>query len=71
MPPVIDQQLCNVCGKCVELCESDIFYGSKKGECPSITYPEECWHDAKLWAGLPGKGAIKLRIPLPMMISYK
>jgi NAD-dependent dihydropyrimidine dehydrogenase PreA subunit len=71
MPPIIDKKLCNGCGKCVDLCEGDVFYGSKKGECPSVTYPEECWHDGNCVLECPIKGAIRLRTPLPMMLSYK
>jgi NAD-dependent dihydropyrimidine dehydrogenase PreA subunit len=71
MPPVIDPKLCTACGKCWEICEGDVFYGSKKGEQPRITYPDECWHDGNCVVECPVRGAIKLRVPLPMMISYK
>jgi len=69
MPPVIDKNRCNGCGKCVEICEGDAFYGSKEGQ--SVTYPEECWHDGNCILACPIEGAIRLRTPLPMMISYK
>ena len=71
MPPIIDKNLCDGCYKCVEICEGDVFYGSKKGEIPIVVYPEECWHDGSCVSVCPVKGAIKLRIPLPMMISYR
>jgi adenylylsulfate reductase subunit B len=71
MPPIIDKNLCNGCGKCAEVCEGDVFYGSQKGHCPTIAYPEECWHDASCVKSCPVAGAIKLRMPLPMMLSYK
>lgn len=71
MPPVIDASLCTKCGKCVDMCEGDVFYGSKKGEVPVVRYPKECWHDACCVLDCPVEGAIKLRTPLQMMISYK
>ncbi len=71
MPPVIDKNKCNSCGKCVEICEGDVFYGSRQGEIPTIAYPEECWHEASCVSVCPVPGAIRLRTPLPMMISYK
>ena len=71
MPPVIDKTKCNSCGKCVEICEGDVFYGSIKGAIPVISYPDECWHEASCVNVCPVPGAIKLRTPLHMMISYK
>lgn len=71
MPPVIDSNKCKSCGKCVEICPGDVFYGSVKGEVPVVTYPEECWHEACCIQVCPVAGAIKLRTPLPMMLSYK
>jgi adenylylsulfate reductase, subunit B len=71
MPPIIDKSKCIRCGKCVEICLGDCFYGSHKGETPKIVYPEECWHEASCVRECPVEGAIKLRIPLPMMISYR
>ena len=71
MPPVIDPELCNACGKCWRQCTGDIFYGSKNKEVPVVTYPEECWHEASCVHVCPVPGAIKLRAPLPIIISYK
>ena len=70
MPPIIDRKKCNGCGICVEICEGDVFYGSKEGQCPTVTYPEECWHEAACVLECPKK-AIRLRTPLPMQLSYK
>jgi adenylylsulfate reductase subunit B len=71
MPPIIDISKCIRCGKCVEICDGDVFYGSIKGEIPVVAYPEECWHEGNCVIDCPVEGAIKLRIPLPLMISYK
>lgn len=71
MPPIIDKNKCIACGKCVEICQSDVFFGSKKGEIPVISYPEECWHDNCCVHVCPKEGAIRLRIPLQQMILYR
>jgi adenylylsulfate reductase subunit B len=71
MPPVIDEKKCKRCGRCVEVCQCDVFFGSKRGELPKITYSDECWHCNACVEVCGVKGAIKLRIPLPMMVIYK
>ena len=71
MPPVIDKDLCIRCGKCGDICSEDVFYGSKEHETPLVAYPEECWHCNACVLDCPAEGAIRLRIPLPMMVVYK
>jgi adenylylsulfate reductase subunit B len=71
MPPIIEAKICVACGRCVEACQSDVFFGSKKGEVPVVTYPEECWHCNACVFECPVEGTIRLRIPLPMMILSK
>jgi adenylylsulfate reductase subunit B len=71
MPPVIDKNVCTGCGTCVEVCQMDVFFGSKKGDVPSVTYPEECWHCSACVLDCPVAGAIKIRMPLPLSILYK
>ncbi len=71
MPPVINKDECISCGKCADVCSEDVFFGSTDGEIPSVTYPDECWHCYACVLDCPVEGAIKLRIPLPMMIVYK
>jgi adenylylsulfate reductase subunit B len=70
MPPVIDPEKCTGCGKCVELCSEDVFYGSQKGEVPVVTYPKECTHFSGCVYVCPEE-AIRLPIPLPMLLVYK
>ena len=71
MPPIIDKNMCNGCGECVDICSQDVFFGSKERETPTVSYPEECWHCNACVLGCSIKGAIRLRIPLPMMVVYK
>lgn len=70
MPPVIDPDRCTHCGKCVEICSEDVFYGSRPGAVPTVTYPRECSHFSGCVSICPTQ-AITLRIPLPMLLVYK
>ena len=70
MPPIIEKEKCTGCGTCVDICQMDVFFDSKAGECPSITYPEECWHCNACVLECPVE-AVTLRIPLPAMVLYK
>lgn len=70
MPPVIDEGKCTSCGMCYDICNYDVYFGSKSGETPSVTYPEECWHCNACVIDCPA-AAIRLRIPLPAMLLYK
>lgn len=71
MPPIIDDEKCTGCGRCVDACQSDVFFGSAQGEIPRVTYPEECWHCNACVRECPVEGAVGLRVPLPMMIVFK
>ena len=71
MPPVVDKNVCIACGKCADVCSEDVFYGTKKRQVPVVTYPDECWHCNACVLDCPKEGAIRLRIPLPMMLLYK
>ncbi|MFH1032784.1 MAG: ferredoxin family protein [Chloroflexota bacterium] len=71
MPPVINKAKCISCGKCVDVCSEDVFFGSKERQIPVITYPDECWHCSACVQECPVEGAIRTRIPLPMMIVRK
>jgi adenylylsulfate reductase subunit B len=71
VPPVIEKDKCIRCGKCVDICSEDVFFGSERKETPIVGYPEECWHCNACVSACPEEGAIRLRIPLPMMVCYK
>jgi adenylylsulfate reductase subunit B len=70
MPPIIDKDKCSGCGICVDICPTDVFFGWKKGEVPTVTYPDQCFHENACVADCPTE-AIRLRIPLTMMLIYK
>jgi adenylylsulfate reductase subunit B len=70
MPPVINPKKCKGCGNCADVCQCDVFFGSLKGKIPLITYPEECWHCNACVDACSVAGAIRLRIPLPLMVLY-
>jgi len=71
MPPVIEKEKCVRCGKCVDICPQDVFFGSEIKKTPDVTYPEECWHCNACVEACPERDVIRLRIPLPMMVCYK
>jgi adenylylsulfate reductase subunit B len=76
MPPEIDYTKCTSCGRCVNVCAEDVFFGTRefgknKAEKPIVTYPEACFHCNLCVNECPVPGALKLRIPLTMMIAYK
>lgn len=71
MPPVINEEHCTGCGICVEHCPQDVFFGSEKKKMPVIAFPEECWHCYACVLDCPAEGAIRLRTPVPMMLSYR
>ena len=60
---------CVGCGSCVEVCPVDVFYGSKKGEIPNITYGEDCFFCSSCILECSVE-AIFLRFPLYAQPSY-
>ena len=71
MPPIINEEKCSRCGKCVEHCPQDVFFGSESKKVPLISYPEECWHCYACVLDCPVPGAIHLRTPIPMLICSR
>jgi len=73
MPPEINYKKCIGCGKCVETCAEDVFFGFDKtrDEKPRVSYPEACFHCSLCISECPVKGALTLRIPLAMSVLYK
>ena len=71
MPPIIDPDKCICCGTCADICPEDVFFGSEEGKVPVVTYPEACNHMNGCVDECPVEGAIRLRIPLPLMLLYR
>ena len=71
MPPIINEDVCTCCNRCVEHCPQDVFFDSEKKKTPVITFPEECWHCYACVLDCPSPGAIRIRTPVPMMLCYK
>lgn len=69
MPPFIHESSCKKCFRCVEACQSDVFFGSMKGEIPQAFYPEECWHCNACVLDCPAH-AVELRLPLNYMVLH-
>jgi NAD-dependent dihydropyrimidine dehydrogenase PreA subunit len=73
-PILFDEQSCNGCNTCIELCVMDIFLPNpEKGKPPVILYPEECYYDGLCVWNCPRweKGAIKLNHPLNQRVRWK
>ena len=70
MPPIINEENCTRCNKCVEVCPQDVFFGSKKKKTPIVSFPEECWHCYACVLDCPSENAIRIRTPIPQMLCY-
>ncbi|MBP1731624.1 MAG: ferredoxin [Deltaproteobacteria bacterium] len=70
MPPLIDEEKCTRCGTCVDICQSDVFAMPTEATIPDASHADECWHCGACVMECPAE-AIRLRIPLPMMVCYK
>lgn len=76
MPPEINYDKCIGCGKCVDVCAEDVFFGTKgfgkiKKIKAEVTYPEACFHCNLCVEECPVDGAIYLRTPLAMHVPFK
>lgn len=70
----INEEVCNGCNVCVDICMMDVLAPNpEKGKPPIVAYPEECWFGGCCaeMCPLKDKGAIKVVIPLPMRASVR
>jgi NAD-dependent dihydropyrimidine dehydrogenase PreA subunit len=68
VPPIIDRNLCNLCGICHRVCPQDVFSFEQKAKTPpAVAYPRECWYCGACVVDCP-KEAVSLALPLPLHI---
>ncbi|MFC1532929.1 ferredoxin family protein [Thermodesulfobacteriota bacterium] len=69
-----NEEACDGCGMCVEVCMCDAFEKNpKKGKPPILKYPEECWFCGACITHCHKKehGAIRIVTPFMMRGSFK
>ncbi len=70
-PVIINDEICNGCNQCVEVCQIDVFIPNPEaGEPPIIMHPEECWYGGSCVFACP-KGAITFNWPLTQRVEFK
>jgi len=68
-----NEDVCDGCNMCVEVCMSDIFMrNSEKGRPPVVMYPDECWFCGCCITHCPRKNekAIEIVTPFQMRGSF-
>ena len=73
-PIIFNEQVCNGCNNCVEVCVTDILMPNpEKGKPPIMLYPDECWYDGLCVSNCPlwQKGAITFNLPLDQKVRWK
>jgi len=69
-----NEEICDGCGKCVEICMCDAFVRNpEKGKPPIMKYPEECWFCGCCISHCPHgeEGAIQIATPFMMRGGFK
>jgi adenylylsulfate reductase, subunit B len=66
MAPKINQDLCDQCNVCYNICPQDIFE-LHEDQPPTILYPNECWYCAACVIDCH-TSAISLKLPLQMHV---
>jgi len=70
----IDEELCNGCNECVEVCMCDVFAPNpEKGKPPLVMYPEECWFGGCCMShcAQSSTGALTIITPFQMRGGFK
>ncbi|MBI4321090.1 MAG: 4Fe-4S binding protein [Chloroflexi bacterium] len=67
MPPRIDLEKCNGCGRCDEICPGDLIHVDEASNFPVVQYPDECWHCGCCRIDCPVE-AIEIRLPIESLI---
>ena len=69
-----NEDTCDGCGRCVEVCMCDAFvHNPQKGQPPIVKYLDECWFCGCCITHCPHKDkeAIQMVTPFPMRGSFK
>lgn len=71
-PVIINDELCNGCNECVEVCQIDVFIPNPEpGQPPIILHPEECWYGGCCIFVCPNPGAITFNWPQNQRAYWK
>lgn len=67
MPPVIDLETCNGCGRCEDSCPMNVIALDREKKTAFVRYPDECWHCGSCRQECP-TGSLKIIFPLRMVL---
>lgn len=73
-PVEFDEEICNGCNRCVNICMFDVLFPNpEKDKPPILLYPDECWRCGCCLMECPlrDKGAIKVSFPLILKMRWK
>lgn len=64
MPPLIDWEVCTLCGTCADRCPLDVIY--LEDDEVVVKFPDECWHCGACRQDCPVE-AISIEFPMIML----
>ena len=71
-PVVFDDNFCNGCNACIDVCQADVFIPNPiEGKPPIILFPDECFYGGCCVAVCTAPGAIKFNHPLTQRVRWK
>jgi NAD-dependent dihydropyrimidine dehydrogenase PreA subunit len=73
-PVIFDEEVCNGCNTCVQVCVMDVLMPNpEKGKPPIPLYPDECYYDGLCVKHCPlwFQGAIRLNHPVNQRVRWK
>jgi NAD-dependent dihydropyrimidine dehydrogenase PreA subunit len=71
-PVIFNEERCNGCNRCIEVCQMDVYIPNpEKGKPPILLHPEECWYCGCCVDECKRPGAISFNWPLSMRGYWK
>jgi len=71
-PLTFDEDVCQGCNICVDVCRADVMVPNpRKGFPPVVLYPDECWFCGCCVGHCPRPGAITMNHPLGQRVGWK